>query len=178
MRGLTHRLVEERAGAAQGSVKHHFGSLDGLIEAVLEHMVSVDLPLVLRPEPDADPVDLARLAQGVMDGVFARPDLARARFELYVHAAGRPALQVIISAARDRFVEAIARSLPGPDAEVGARFVAAVMDGLVLDQLSAPNPTLANNAGAMVVHAGHAGRLLARAGLPPADGAGGGPPRP
>lgn len=161
MRGLTHRLVEERAGQAQGSVKHHFGSIEGLVEAVLNHMAAIELPRVLHPAPDASLEGVTSQAQAIMDAVYSRPDLARARFELYLHAVGRPELQAIIARARDRFVDSIAEALPGPNAEVGARFVAAVMDGLVLDQISAPHPTLSTHAGVMVAHAGLAGRRLA-----------------
>lgn len=161
MRALTHRLVEERAGQAQGAVKHHFGSLDGLVEAVLEHMVSLDLPLVLHPGDTSDFLDLSTRAQAVMDVVTSRPDLSRARLELYVHAAGRPQLQQIIGDAREKFVQQIAASLPGPDADLGARFVAAFIDGLILDQLSAPHHALTHHAGALVAHAGYAGGLVA-----------------
>lgn len=163
MRGLTHRLVEQRAGQAQGSVKHHFGSLDGLIAAVVEHMVDVDLPLVLTPGA-GDPGDVPSLvaqAQAVIEAVWSRPDLLRARMELYVHAARRPELQEIVARGRQRFVDRIAPSLPGPDAELAARFVAAAMDGLILDQLSAPSDLVAQHAGSLVVHAGHTGRVLA-----------------
>lgn len=162
MRALTHRLVEERAGQAQGAVKHHFGSLDGLVEAMLDHMVSIDLPLVLRADGGSADLDgLIAQAQAVMGVVASRPDLSRARLALYVEAAGRPRLQEIIGEARERFVGQIAASLPGPDSELGARFVAAFMDGLVLDQLSAPHPALVGQAGTLVVHAGYAGSLIA-----------------
>ena len=161
VRGLTHRRAEERAGVAQGSAKHHFGSWDGLVEAVLAHLVEQDLPLVLAPGPADTPAELVARAQAVMDTVWSRPHLARARLALYVHAAGRPHLQRIVGEARDRFVAQIAAALPGPDAELGARFVAALMDGLVLDQLSAPHPDLAAHAGRLVVHAGLAGRTIA-----------------
>lgn len=163
MRGMTHRLVEQRAGQAQGAVRHHFGSLDGLITAVVEHMVDVDLPLVLAPSSDdsADVPSLVVQAQAVMEMVWSRPDLLRARMELYVHAARRPELQEIVARGRQRFVDQISASLPGPDAELAARFVAATMDGLILDQLSAPSDLVANYAGSLVVHAGHTGRVLA-----------------
>lgn len=161
VRGLTHRRVEDRAGAAQGSAKHHFGSWDGLVEAVLTHLVEQDLPLVLAPGPEDTVPDLVARAQAVMDTVWSRPHLARARLALYVHASGRPHLQGIIGAARERLVARIAVALPGPDAQLGARFVAAFMDGLVLDQLSAPHPDLADRAGSLVVHAGRTGRAIA-----------------
>lgn len=162
MRGLTHRLVEQRAGQAQGSVKHHFGSLDGLVTAVVEYMVAMDLPLVLAPEVAAgdDVPALIAQAQAAMEAVWSRPDLLRARMELYLHAARYPQLQQIVAAGRDRFVERIAQSLPGPDSELAARFVAAAMDGLIFDQLSGPDPAIAQQAGLLVVHAGFAGRAI------------------
>ena len=52
MRGLTHRRVEERAGVSQGTVKYHYGSLEGLIEAVLRHMVVVEMDAVMQIPPE------------------------------------------------------------------------------------------------------------------------------
>jgi DNA-binding transcriptional regulator YbjK len=146
MRGLTHRRVEQRAEVAQGLVKYHFGSLDGLIAAVLTHLADAELPDVLtvddqtRALADAGrpPTALFAQARAVADAVRARPDLARARLELYLHASRHPELQGIVKAARDRFVDRIAASLDGPDPEAGARMIVALVDGLLLDQLSAP----------------------------------------
>ena len=107
MRGLTHRRVEQRAGLAQGSAKYYFGSLDALVEAVLAHLLTEELPLVLdvSPEERADAMAkgetgaLLAHAQTVVDAVTARPERVRARFHLYLHAAGDPHLEQLVGAA-------------------------------------------------------------------------------
>lgn len=169
MRGLTHRRVEQRAGVAQGSAKYYFGTLDVLVESVLEHLLAEELPLVLEVSPaeaaaaDAgDQSDLLARAQAVVDAVSARPDRVRARFHLYLHASGDPRLQEVITAARDAVVASIAASLPGPHAEVGAHFVCALVDGMLLDQLSAPSDVVDAHAARYLLEAGAAGARLAQ----------------
>lgn len=153
MRGLTHRKVEQRAGAAQGSVKYHFGSLDGLISAVLDHMVAQQIvDVVSFPPEDQAVVATGRVPRHVRDRLAAsaahlwsQADLNRARLELYLHASRRPELQAVIARAREHFVTAVAAALPVDDpavAESGARLLCAAMDGLMLDELSAPHPDL------------------------------------
>ena len=172
MRGLTHRRVEQRAGLAQGSAKYYFGSLDALVEAVLAHLLTEELPLVLdvSPEERADAMAkgetgaLLAHAQTVVDAVTARPERVRARFHLYLHAAGDPHLEHLVGEARDVMVARIAESLPGPGAEVGARFVCALVDGMLLDQLSAPNDVVDAHAARYVLAAGAAGAQLAEEG--------------
>lgn len=169
MRGLTHRRVEHRAGVSQGLVKHHFGTLDGLIEAVLTHMVDSQIPLVplVDPEAQADalasgtipPAFVAQFDQ-IMAATFADRDAARARFELYLHAADRPELQAIIERAREAFIERTAQSLPSADPKAAARMVLALIDGLLLTQLAAPSDDLAARAGQYVIVAGAAGMHL------------------
>lgn len=167
MRDLTHRKVERRAGLAQGSAKYHFGSLGGLVEAVLERMVAIELDNVMTvpsgvlAEADATghvPEAVWRQARAVCAGILARPALLRARFELYLHAIGRPELQKIIRRGRERFVARTAAALTADRAGAtvtdvdqgaadpavaraasGARMVLALVDGMVLHHLSAPD---------------------------------------
>lgn len=169
MRGLTHRKVERRAGVSQGLAKYHFGNLEGLIEAVLAAMAEMALPDVLTVSPQAQvaaattgaiPPELWHAARTAVDGAFARPDLVRARFELYLYAVGRPELQAIIRRARDRFVAKIAESLPSANPQAGARMVVALVDGLLLDQVSAPEPLVEAMAPAYLLAAGAAAMQL------------------
>ncbi len=166
--GLTHRRVEERAGLAQGSVKYYFGSSDGLIEAVLTHLADRSLPLVLTLSPaeqqaaaGGDVQALHRQAEHVAGAMLARPEEVRARLHLYLHAAGSPHLEALVTAQRDRFVAAIGESLPGPGSAAAARFVCAVVDGILLDQVSAPSPVVEQNAARYLVAAGAAAAALA-----------------
>lgn len=176
MRDLTHRKVERRAELAQGSAKYHFGTLDGLVEAVLERMVEIELASVMVVPPEvlvaADatgtiPDEVWQRARAACAEILSRPALVRARFELYLHAVGRPALQDIIRRGRERFVARTAAALRGDtresgpgaasadsdtegsadgitathraDSESGARMVLALVDGMVLHHLSAPD---------------------------------------
>lgn len=167
MRGLTHRKVEQRAGLAQGSTKYYFGSTDTLAEAVLKHLADLDLPLVHeisdagREATLGNDGDLLRRAQTVAEAMLARPDHVRARFHLYLDASGNPRREAIITAARNRFVVAIAKSLPGPNSLAAARFVCAVMDGILLDQVSAPDPAVSEHAATYILAAGMAGLQIA-----------------
>lgn len=166
VRGLTHRKVEQRAGCAQGSIKYHFGSSDALIQAVLDHLAGRDLPLVLEipAAGEGPPEETGRLeqrAQEAAEAMLARPDDVRARFQIYLYAAGNARLQGQVAAARDRFVHKIAESLPGPGSEAAARFVCAVIDGILLDQVSAPNPLVQDNAARYLLAAGSAGNVIA-----------------
>lgn len=174
MRGLTHRRVEARAGVAQGQAKYHFGSLDGLIEAVLGRMVDLQIGEVPTADSYGSQPDSAEHLVGHMHGVmlraFARPDLVRARYELYLHATDRPELQAIIRRARNRFVDLTASTMPCENPEAAARMVVALVDGLLLDQISAPEELVEQMAGHFVVATAAAGRMFL-----PADGPSSGP---
>lgn len=160
MRGLTHRKVETRAGVSQGTAKYHFGSLDGLIEAVLRHMVVVEMDAVMDIPPEAVveamrtgtvPPVFWEQATMAMQRVASRPDVLLARYELVLHVARRPELQEILRAARDEFVSRTAAALPVPNPEAGARMVIAFVDGLALHQLSAHEPSVDTMAPAMLL---------------------------
>ena len=150
-RGLTHRRIEQRAGVSQGLVKYHFGSLDGLIEAVVEHMADVEIGAVMTVTPEQQaqaaatgevPAEVWAAARATWKAVTSRPELVRARFELYLHAGRNPGLQDAIRRGRERFVEATAASLPSADPRAGAQMVLALATGMLLHHSSAPDPEL------------------------------------
>lgn len=172
MRGLTHRRVEQRAGAAQGSTKYHFGSIDGLAEAVLAHIVEIELGhvMTMTPEVRAEaggatsfstvPAEVWESACRAAEAVFSRPDLVRARYELYLYAADRPAMQEIVRAARERFIQRVGAELTSPDPRTGARMVLALVDGLLLQQISAPEADAEEVAAMLMVVAAGASAFL------------------
>lgn len=169
MRGLTHRRVEQRAGVSQGLVKYHFGSLDGLITAVVEHMAELELGAVMRVTPEQQavaartgevPIEVWQAARESYAAIAARPDLVRARFELYLHAARHPELQDLIRRGRERFIAAAAASLPCADPPAAARMVLALMNGLMLHQLSAPEDIVDELAPAYLIAAGAAAMMF------------------
>lgn len=160
MRGLTHRRVEVRAGVSQGTAKYHFGSLEGLVEAVLRLMVVVEMDAVMDvPEEvvaeamstGTVPPAMWQAAQESMQLVFSRPDLLLARYELVLHVARHPELREILREARDEFVHRTAAALPSACPGAGARMVIAMVDGLALHQLSAPEPLVDRMAPAMLL---------------------------
>lgn len=168
IRGLTHRKVEQRAGLAQGSVKYYFTSSDALIEAVLQHLADQSLPLVLAVSPAEQAAaaagelgDLLQRAEQAAQKMLVHPDHVRARLHLYLHASGNPRLEALVTAGRDRFVAKIAESLPGPSSAAAARFVCAVIDGILLDQVSAPDPTVERFAARYLLAAGAAATTIA-----------------
>ncbi len=169
LRGLTHRRVEQRAGVSQGLVKYHFGSLDGLIEAVVEHMADTEIGAVMRVTPEQQaaaaasgevPAEVWVAARAAWAAMTSRPDLVRARFELYLHASRHPGLQDAIRRSRERFVDATAASLPSADPRAGARMVLALASGLLLHHLSAPEAVLDEQAPGFLLAAGVAAMML------------------
>lgn len=165
MRGLTHRKMEEHAGVAQGSVKYHFGSLDGLIEAVLLHMVQIESAHVMQVSPETIaeaqetgtiPPELWEQAKVAMKAVTANPELTLARFELLLHVARNPRLQGILKDARNELVRKTAASMHGPQPEEGARMVLALIDGVLLHQISAHEPVVDTMAPAFILAASSA----------------------
>ena len=179
MRGLTHRRVEQRAGVSQGLVKHHFGTLDGLIAAVVDHMAELELDAMMRVTPEQQaqalrtgtvPPQVWRAARESYAAVVARPELVRARFELYLHAGRHPELQAAIRAGRERFLEAAAASLPSPDPRAAAQMVLALMNGLLLHQLSAPEAEIDELAPAYLIATGMAAMHFPLVPEPPEGG--------
>lgn len=169
MRGLTHRRVEQRAEASQGLVKYHFGSLDGLIAAVVEHMADVEIGAVFRVTPEQQaaaaatgqmPPEVWAAAKAAWAEITSRPELVRARFELYLHAGRNPSLQDAIRRGRDRFIEATAASFPTPDPRASAGLVLALVSGMLLHQVSAPDQDLDELAPGYMLAAGAAALIL------------------
>lgn len=176
MRGLTHRKVEERAGVSQGTVKYHFGSLDGLIEAVLRHMTVVELDAVMDVPREAAEEAMATgemppafwlAAQESVRTLLSRPEMLLARWELVLHCARHPELQPILAEARDEFVSRTAAALPVANPEAGARMIIAMLDGLMLHHASAPVPGMETAAPAMLLATSAAAAYLPPAGVDP-----------
>jgi AcrR family transcriptional regulator len=118
--GVTVRSVEGRAGVPHGSVRHHFGGLDGLRHALVDGLLAREAP---RDEP--------------VEGVVRRwlgPDaaIARARYELMLLASRDEALRTKVLQGRQVFVDQLVALGVAP---VSARSLVAMLDGLVLDAL-------------------------------------------
>ncbi len=118
--GVTVRSVEGRAGVPHGSVRHHFGGLEGLRHALVDG-------LLVREVPGDEPVEevLRR---------WLGPDapIVRARYELMLMASRDDGLRAKVLQGRQVFVDQL--EAVGV-ATADARSLVAMLDGLVLDAL-------------------------------------------
>lgn len=155
VQAVTHRTVEERAGVARGSTRYHFGSREGLLEAVLGYVAELDHATIARAVAEvAGPDGLAaldapgqnRAMQAITAAMLAEPGHTLARFELYLYAARRPALADAVARWRETFVAIGAGALSAAgsgDGPAAARLVAASMEGVLLHALACPHPDYA-----------------------------------
>jgi|GEM_PF-3721072 Bacterial regulatory proteins, tetR family. len=118
--GATVRAVESRAGVPHGSVRHHFGNLEGLRAGLVTGLLAVEMPVAETPE------------QAVARWLGPGRPIAQARYELILLAAREPSLRPAMLAARQQFVTQLAAVGVGLDA---AESLVAMLDGLVLDAL-------------------------------------------
>lgn len=118
--GVTVRSVEGRAGVPHGSVRHHFGGLDGLRHALVDGLLAREVP---RDEPVEDVVRR-----------WLGPDvpIARARYELMLMGSRDEGLRATVLQGRQVFVDQLVGAGVAPPQ---ARSLVAMLDGLVLDAL-------------------------------------------
>lgn len=118
--GVTVRSVEGRAGVPHGSVRHHFGGLDGLRHALVDGLLA-------REVHGSEPVEevLRR---------WLGPDapIVRARYELMLMASRDADLRMKVLQGRQVFVDQLVAIGVSPDP---AQSLVAMLDGLVLDAL-------------------------------------------
>jgi AcrR family transcriptional regulator len=119
---VTVRAVEAAAGTPHGSVRHHFGSLAGLRQALVRG-------LLLGERADSQDASLPDL---VTRWTGAGAPIARARYEVMLMAMRDPALREVFVNARDDLVARLA-STGVPPSEAPA--LVAMLDGIVLDAL-------------------------------------------
>ena len=119
--GVTLRAAEAAAGVPHGTVRHHFGGLDGYRRSLVAGLADLE-------GADGDrPVD-ALVAQWLGPG--AR--LALARYQLMLTAVGDSEIRASVIAGRDRFVR---RLTDAGASKSDARALVAMLDGLVLDAI-------------------------------------------
>lgn len=115
------RAVENAAGLPHGSVRHHFGTQAGLLEALVDYLLEHDSP---RPNEDLNSLISRWLTQ---DRVRTQ-----ARYELTLAALRAPVLREKMAGARDSHVAFLRAAGHQPAA---ARATVAMLDGLVLSAL-------------------------------------------
>jgi AcrR family transcriptional regulator len=145
---VTHRSVEQAAGAPHGSVTYWFGNREGLIAALVDWMCAeserqvreiatpVQQQLAAGQTLDIDAISRALAAW--MDG--AAPHHL-ARMELELQGAREPAHAERMTRAAQVFWDmcaAIAEGLGSEDPARDGRAMAVMLDGLLLDRLAHP----------------------------------------
>jgi DNA-binding transcriptional regulator YbjK len=145
---VTHRNVEQAAGAPHGSVTYWFGSREGLISALIEWLCAeserqaraiatpVQQQLAAGQTLDIDAIAAALSAW--MDGTATHQ---LARMELELQGAREPAHAERMTQAAQVFWDmcaAIAEGLGSEDPDRDGRAMAVMLDGLLLDRLAHP----------------------------------------
>ncbi|HSD81522.1 MAG TPA: TetR family transcriptional regulator [Solirubrobacteraceae bacterium] len=143
---VTHRAVAAEAGVSLSSTTYHFGSRDEIVDAALRRVAERELErLASAADALGGQPDLPSLAHAIgrwlAEQLAEDEDVVRAGYHLQLEAARRPALQDIHLAWGHAVIELAERVLgeagsPQPDAD--ARILAAAIDGLRLEQLTAP----------------------------------------
>ena len=145
---VTHRNVEQAAGAPHGSVTYWFGSREGLISALIDWLCDeserqaraiatpVQQQLAAGQALDIDAIAAALSAW--MDGTASHQ---LARMELELQGAREPAHAERMTQAAQVFWDmcaAIAEGLGSEDPDRDGRAMAVMLDGLLLDRLAHP----------------------------------------
>lgn len=157
VRGLTHRALEARSGVSHGVTTYYFGTREALLDALLEHLLMVDGVFLDPARETLDRMeaaagagahrvsldDLTELSEAGLASFFAAARPALARYELFLYAARRPHLQPTIARLRAGILDLTARYLRllgAAQPQTGALMLVALVDGLLLHELSAPDP--------------------------------------
>jgi DNA-binding transcriptional regulator YbjK len=145
---VTHRNVEQAAGAPHGSVTYWFGSREGLISALIDSLCEeserqtraiatpVQQQIAAGQTLDVDAIATALAAW--MDSAAAHH---LARMELELQGAREPAHAARMTEAAQVFWDmcaAIAEGLGSKDPVCDGRAMAVMLDGLLLDRLAHP----------------------------------------
>jgi AcrR family transcriptional regulator len=155
MRAVTHRAVEQRAGASHGSTTYHFGSRTALLGELLRHVAEHDERAIrevlgsVEPPTDVSEPELAAMIASVLSVVAVDRTYALARYELFLYAARHSEFQPEVVRWRGLFVtgiEPLMRAGGATDPPRSARWFVAALDGILLDQLVNPDPDFAAQA--------------------------------
>ena len=121
LQGVTLRAAEAAAGVPHGTVRHHFGGLDGYRRSLVAGLADLE-------GANGDQSVDALVAHWLGPG--AR--LALARYQLMLTAVRDSEIRASVIAARDRFVQ---RLTEAGASKTDARALVAMLDGLVLDAI-------------------------------------------
>jgi AcrR family transcriptional regulator len=145
---LTHRNVEQAAGAPHGSVTYWFGSREGLISALIDWMCdeserqarAIATP-VQQQLAAGETLDVDAIAAALSAWMDATAFHQLARMELELQGAREPAHAERMTKAAQVFWDmcaGIAEGLGSEDPARDGRAMAVMLDGLLLDRLAHP----------------------------------------
>ena len=148
MGAVTHRNVEQAAGAPHGSVTYWFGSREGLISALIEWLCAeserqaraIATP-VQQQLAAGETLDVDAIAAALSAWMDATAAHQLARMELELQGAREPAHAARMTQAAQVFWDmcaAIAEGLGSDDPDRDGRAMAVMLDGLLLDRLAHP----------------------------------------
>jgi AcrR family transcriptional regulator len=149
----TTRRITDHAGLALGAFHYAFRSKDDLLQAVIERIASrveqAFAQAVTHPDRGVEH-SLRAMVEGFWELVESTPDLQLAQYELTVHALRDDGLKPLAVQQYERYVAAVSAQLsevhgaPGShEREDLARFLVAVLDGLVLQSFLHDDPAAA-----------------------------------
>jgi DNA-binding transcriptional regulator YbjK len=142
---VTHRSVENAAGAPHGSVTYWFGSRDGLVAAMVDRLATECEEQAGQIAADVAAAfatggpDLKAVATAVAAWIDDGRDMHLARLELELAAVRDPRLRAKMTAAASifwRLCEPLAAATGSDDPVRDGRALASMVDGLLLDRLA------------------------------------------
>jgi DNA-binding transcriptional regulator YbjK len=145
---VTHRKVAQEAGVPLAATTYYFSSKDELVREALSYAAESDrstLETLTAALEDANDVDAVAsiLADVVADWLGAGRAVLVSHYEISLEGARRPELAEISRAWTDGYVRVLAAPLArlgSHDPERDAWLVHSALDGMVLDELSGPQP--------------------------------------
>jgi TetR/AcrR family transcriptional regulator, regulator of biofilm formation and stress response len=148
--GVTHRAVAAEAGVSLSSTTYHFASRDEIITEALRRVADLELERIARDaeallEVHADVPSIARALTAWLTEQVTGDDLVRVRagYHLQLEAARRPELRAIHVAwgqAVQGLAEGVLRAAGSPTPHTDAGILSSTIDGLRLDEVTAPRP--------------------------------------
>ena len=147
MRQLTHRAVDAAAGLPIGSTSNRFRTRDSLLIAVLRRILERETAVWTRLAVDIRSLSVEAIAgaigQLLQELTGAGRVLSQARRAVFVEAANEPTLRSVIADLQDEigvWMEPLLGELGTSDPSNDVHHLLALMDGLVINQLTTPRP--------------------------------------
>lgn len=148
--GVTHRAVAQEAGVSLSSTTYHYASKDEIVSEALRRVAALEIERVARDAErlaDGHP-DVASIARALGDWLAEQlegPGLlqVRAGYHLQLEAARRPELRAIHvewGQAVQGLAERVLRAAGSPRPHTDASILSSAIDGLRLDEVTAPRP--------------------------------------